>query len=489
MFQRLVGFAPDLPPDTPGIVIDGYGFVPTMKGMEAAPKKVSAGVDTVTATAVGAASLIKIDGTIRTFVGTGTQLLEASGSTWTDRSAGTYSSTRWRFAQFGDTSLAAGGTGIPLQASASGAFATATGAPKCSLVETLRTQVMVFDTNEATFGAQPDRWWACAQNDVGDWTPALATLCVTGRLVSTPGAIIGAKRLNDDVAVYKEGSLYLGRFVEAPIVWKFDVVNDHVGAVNHESILRITEAGLPDVHFFMGRDNFYAFDGLRPVAIGTPIKDFFFQDEFNYKYRDNVRAVWDRDKGRVVWFYPSNDSASGALDRYIAYHPRSQRWGTPVNLSVRWAFAYTPASGPTYNTLGDSFSTYADIPALPYDSPYWISNVTRLGVIDGSGVLGSLTGTGDSATMTLFDIGMDGAMTFLRRLRPRFIADPAAGTLYPAWRDTFGGSLTSGSPSVALRSGRFDLLREARWHRERIEFAESVEITGLDIEAERGGDE
>ena len=56
----------------------------------------------------GAASLARLDGNTRFIAGMQDALYEGSGGSWTDVSATTYAigDAKWRFAQFGNTSLA-----------------------------------------------------------------------------------------------------------------------------------------------------------------------------------------------------------------------------------------------------------------------------------------------------------------------------------------------------------------------------------------------
>jgi hypothetical protein len=94
---NLVGYAPDLPSTTPGVIITCTNMVPTLRGMKGAPNVQSpsgAPTSALAATCQGAASLRKLDESVRLFAGTGTKLYEASGSSWTDRtraSGGDYS--------------------------------------------------------------------------------------------------------------------------------------------------------------------------------------------------------------------------------------------------------------------------------------------------------------------------------------------------------------------------------------------------------------
>lgn len=167
------GYAPDLTERTPGIFVTCANVIPTLKGFAGAPSPASAVLTSaVASTVLGAKNLVKLDQSTRFFVGTSTKLYEAVSSSWTDRtraSGGDYAlsaTTRWRFAQYNDVSLAVAKTDL-LQASSSGAFATVTGAPKAAVVETVGAFVFLFNTNEATYSDSLNRWWC---SGIGDYT-------------------------------------------------------------------------------------------------------------------------------------------------------------------------------------------------------------------------------------------------------------------------------------------------------------------------------
>ena len=157
-FIALQGWVPDADPTAPGVILDCTSLIPSVRGMVGAPSAISSGVSALGAAALGAALCVKLDGSSRSFAGTTTALYEAGASSWTDRTRGTgsytaSSDTRWRFAQFGDTSIAVQKADRP-QYSSSGAFADiVTGgtkyAPKSSLVETCQGFVVMADCDDS----------------------------------------------------------------------------------------------------------------------------------------------------------------------------------------------------------------------------------------------------------------------------------------------------------------------------------------------------
>ncbi|MBK8108674.1 MAG: hypothetical protein IPK42_24820 [Betaproteobacteria bacterium] len=310
-------------------VLQAVSAVPTLRGYGTPPSGIDLGVAALSGTSLGGALLYTLSGGTRTIVGSAAKLEEAGATTWSDvtRTASAYSvgANRWRFAQFGNTSLAINLATV-LQQSASGAFADVANAPKAALMEAASGFVMLANTDDASLSisggpnaAQEHRWW-CSQifNPTGTWAPSVSTQAITGLLVETPGAITALRRLQSEIVAYKAKSIYVARYVGSPVVWQFQCVSTDIGCSSHEAVVA---AGT--VHYFVGDDDIYAFDGSRPVSIGKGIKEWFFA-RLNRTYISSIRAIHDRVNSRIYWFYPTT---SAALTSCLVYHYDTQRWG------------------------------------------------------------------------------------------------------------------------------------------------------------------
>jgi hypothetical protein len=123
--QKLQGFAPDLDASTPGIFQDCNNIIPTLIGFKAAASPVNAGLTALSSPVLGSALISRLDGTDRQFAGTTNAMWENVNGTWVNQSKpGGYSlgtSSQWRYAGFGQESLAVNGTDV-LQTALDGAF-------------------------------------------------------------------------------------------------------------------------------------------------------------------------------------------------------------------------------------------------------------------------------------------------------------------------------------------------------------------------------
>ena len=326
----LLGFTPDAPTTTPGILLDCSNFIPYESGMEAAPTA-STYSSALAAACLGSETLTKLDGSRRVFAGTSTKLYELSGTSWSDVSRGTsYTVTgdnEWSFCQFGDTSLASCLDAV-IQSSSSGAFADLS-APKAKIIVSALSsgggQVLAFNTIDATYSTSPDRWWCSAMNDQSNWTPSVATQCATGRLVGGDGAITAASMLGPDrVVAFKANSLYVGNYVgpgENNAVWSWNELKDF-GCVGMNAVVDIGTA-----LFVVGSDDIYIFDGARPASIATGKVRRWFNSNSSGTYKFKTLVKHDKQNQTVwVWFV-SSGSGTGTRDMCLVYHLRTQQWG------------------------------------------------------------------------------------------------------------------------------------------------------------------
>jgi hypothetical protein len=470
-----VGFAPDLPPETPGIFTDCAGILPGPNEFIAAPSQVDASLGALDGQALGFAVTRKTDNTIRTFAGDSTKLYEVA-TTWDDKSKlGGYSlgvDNRWRFAQFGDITLAAAKTET-IQAITSGDFADLdASAPKAAIVETINNQVFAFNTNDAGFGDQPDRWWCSALGDETDWTPSVTTQSVSNRLLSTAGPITAGRRLGDIIVAYKERSMYYGQYVGAPAVWDFRLIPGDIGAPCQEAVVTTGTH-----HFFPGPDDFYVFDGSRPVALRSPVREWFY-GELDARYAYRICGSFDRANQRVLWWFPSQ-SGGGALDKCLVYHIPTNRWGRMDGI-VEIAADYLNA-GITYDSLGSLFTTYDDLPTtVSYDSPFWTASGAVVAAFKSDHIAYTYTGTPGATSLTTWHAGDNVRFSTLSRVKPRFHSSPATSQLLYSHSNTDAETFTQNLTSP-YQDTWYDVLWSARWHRLELQFTGSMKITGLDL--------
>lgn len=487
MKASLLGFAPDSDPSAPGVVTSCVSVVPSIRGLRGAPSAVATALPALASSCFGAAMVRKLDNSRRLFAGAATKLYESAGTSWTDVSravGGAYTATvdtRWRFAQFGDVTLAVEKADVLQFSNGSGAFANLT-APKASIVETVNQFVFLFDTSEATYGDSPSRWWCSALGDYTNWVPAVATQCATGLLLSSSGPITAGRRFGDNIVAYKQRSMYFGIYQGPPAVWIFIEIPGSAGALCQEAVASIGTPENPR-HIFVGEDDFYSFDGSRPIPIGTGVvKEYFFSGLSN-TFPNRVASMIDRKNSRVYFYYPSS---SGNIDRCLVFNYKTGRWGVD-DRSIEAAVEYI-SGGLTYDALGSVYATYNDMPNIAYDSPFWTAGAASPAIFDTTHKIQTLTGAAGSCSLTTGDIGDDHNVFFVSRLKPKFLTAPTSATLTNYSKMSLGDTLTQ-ETTTTMSNSRFDFMKSARWHRFLMQTVGDFELNEHEIDAVQEGSE
>lgn len=177
MRLELSGFAPDLDPETPGILTDCNGIVPTTQGLSAANSTVNVGLPALGSDVTSAFTATLLDGSKRVFVSETAAIQEAGTGAYTNRSrVGGYSGTnRMRWAVFGNNVLATNRAEIVGQAAPGAAFFDIADAPKALIIVPAAGFVMALNVEDSQYGDAPDGWHCCAIRDQTNWTASAAS--------------------------------------------------------------------------------------------------------------------------------------------------------------------------------------------------------------------------------------------------------------------------------------------------------------------------
>lgn len=473
----LTGFAPDLDPASEGVIVDCDSIVPTMTGLFAANSLVNSGQDALAATPTSAYTVTLLDGSRRLFAATATKIYEASGTTWADRSrGGNYTGLEPQaFCVFGNIVLNANRAQAIGQSSPGGIFADIATAPKASILCTASGFVMALNTTDATYGDRPDGWWCSGLRDQTIWTPAAATQAANGRLLDSPGAILAAGALGDNVVAYKATSMYIGQYEGPPRIWTWLRVPGDIGCASKRAVVVVDTS-----HYFLGPNDFYVFDGTFPRPLDAPLREWFFSD-MNAQYAQNIIGAVDLPRSHIYWYYPSVNSTSGALDAVLIYNFRTNTWGKRA-LSVATPVLYL-SGATTYDNISSKYATYDDMPNISYDSPFWLNDQTLPAVFQNA-VLFSLSGTPGESWMKTGSFGDMTSWSYLSRVSPRFLAIPGKAGALNYYRQSLGDAETQDSITILSRR-RYDFRRSARWHSIRMSFVGKMGMNGLDVDIKR----
>lgn len=488
MRAQLIGFAPDLDPETPGILTDCNAIIPTTTGLAAANSLVNTNYPALAAPATSAFIAQLLDGTKRVLVADGPRIEEAAGGSWVDRSrAGGYSGTnRMRWAVFGNNVLAANRTEVIGQAVPGSGFTDIEGSPAASIIVTAAGFVMALNVNQAQYGDAPDGWHCSGLRNQATWTASLSTQSAFGRLLDSPGAIKAGAALGSNVVAYKDTSMYLGIYEGGQLIWRWERIPGDIGCSGNESVVVVGTQ-----HFFIGPSDFYVYDGTVPRPIGgatfnstaTPVREWFFAN-LNQQYKERIFGVADIPRDLVYWYYPSTAS-SGELDSCLIYNFRTNQWGKQA-ISVQAALLYSSGQI-TYDGLGALYPTYDALPNIAYDSSFWLADTMAPAVIQGN-VLKTITGEPGPSWLVTGDVGDMDNYVFADRLKPRFRIKPATAQMTNFYREDLGDPRIQDA-TAQMQRARFDFRRSSHWHSFRMDFPGRMAINGFSLEVNGGSAE
>jgi hypothetical protein len=464
-----LGFTPDIEPDAPGGIIECLNIIPSDRGLRPRPAAVDSGVDALASACRGIVSSKKTDGNIRTVAGTASNLYDLTGTTWTSVLSGKTlgAEDRWRFAQFGNVTLAVTPTET-VHYSTSGSFSAIAVAVKAEHIIAVDGFLIAANYNDGV-DEIPDGWICSAYQDYLDWVPSPSTQCAYGRLLGTAGSINAAKRLGSNAVLYQEKSLYFGVYVGGAAVWSFQEVYGDIGCLASGLIVETEQ-----FHLFFGNDDVYRFDGSNLVPLNAPCSRWVI-DRLNKNALYLCQSAFDNDRGLAWWFYPSSNMTT--CDSYVCLHVESGRWGYGL-IDIEAAVQLT-TGGFTYETAPITW-TYDTAPTYPYDSSYWSAATQNLSIVGTDHKVATLSGAGVDSSFTMAEIGDDMSYSLAQRIYPRFFTQPSTATLTVSakWEPTDSFSQVTTSD---IYNGRFDFLSSALWHRFAFELTGDWEMPAIEL--------
>jgi hypothetical protein len=312
-------FAPDLPSDTPGILLDCNNAIPTTKGYKARN----------TAVQVAPALPEPVYGSYLAYYGDGSTSVLVAGvghifrlvsGAWQQAGIGYGATGRVRFTQFNDDVIAVAPGLSPIMASGpTGTFAIlpgVTGAPptNASVVLSVAGTVVMY---------QGANWYNSAFGNDTTWTPDVQTLAATGTLYDYPGPIVAAAPIFRAQLVFKKNAIWLGTFTGAPFVWNFQLISAETGTWGQECV-----CVLPDSIAFLGIDDFYVTTGYTPTRIPNNVRRYFF-DNVDMNNIHLTTSWYDDPNATIYWHWCSTQAPNPPdADRYVAYNLRVGKWAT-----------------------------------------------------------------------------------------------------------------------------------------------------------------
>ena len=250
------------------------------------------------------------------------------------------------------------------------------------------------------------------QESLTDWNPK-ATNTAGDLRIGSGSEFVRAIETKREIIIFTDSSVHSMQFIGAPFTFGIQPLASNTTIMGPNAAIAVEDAV-----FWMGRQNFYIYDG-KTQQLPCTVKERVFFD-FNYDQAHKVFAGVISEFSEIVWYYCSNTNSvanggTGENDRYVIYNYAEQSW--------------------YYGNLGRSAFLDRGIRTFPIaaESGYLYNHET--GYSDDGSIM---TSTIESSPI---DMGDGDQFTFIKRLIPDF---------------TFNGSTTS-SPTVnvTLQSNNF----------------------------------
>jgi|TARA_A100001015_G_scaffold300640_1_gene386366 hypothetical protein len=208
----------------------------------------------------------------------------------------------------------------PVTSATNAPHVTATSAPTQSnfiLVSPNDRHAICFATNEfgtGDFNSMLVRW--SDQEDFTNWTPAINT--TSGETALADGTeIIGAVRTRSAILIWTDNALYSMSFIGGRFVFSFNQLGTNCGLIAPHAAI-----DYDGVSYWMGDNNFYAYDG-RVQNLPCTVRRHLFEN-FNNTNKDKVYAGINSEFKEIIWLYPK--SGSTEPNAYIIYNTEEKTW-------------------------------------------------------------------------------------------------------------------------------------------------------------------
>lgn len=154
------------------------------------------------------------------------------------------------------------------------------------------------------------------QENITEWE-ATATTTAGELRIGTGSSIITAVQTKQQIVVFTDVSVHSMQYLGAPFTFGTQELSSSVSIIGPNSAVAVG-----DVVFWMGKNEFYVYDGT-VVQIPCDVKEYVF-DNLNVQQGFKVYAGHVSSFSEVWWFYASGSSLEN--DRYVVYNYEQKVW-------------------------------------------------------------------------------------------------------------------------------------------------------------------
>jgi hypothetical protein len=154
------------------------------------------------------------------------------------------------------------------------------------------------------------------QENPAEWR-TLPTTTAGELRIGTGSEIICAVQTKQQVVVFTDVSVHAMQYIGDPFTFGLQEVSSSISIMSPNAMVAVG-----DIVFWMGRNEFYAYDGA-VVQIPCDVKEYVFSG-LNPQQFLKVYAGHSSSFSEVWWFYPSTNSSEN--DSYVVYNYEQKIW-------------------------------------------------------------------------------------------------------------------------------------------------------------------
>jgi hypothetical protein len=219
------------------------------------------------------------------------------------------------------------GDGFSTRAVEIGAIGGANETPiiaKQILVSDVDRHVIAFGTNPVGSSTQdPLLIRFSDQENVLDWNPT-ATNTAGDLRIGTGSQFVKAVETKREIVIFTNSSVHSMQFIGSPFTFGIQPLASNITIMGPNAAVAVEDAV-----FWMGKQNFYLYDGKTQQLPCSVTEHIFF--DFDFDQFEKVYAAVISEFSEVIWFYTSNTNAlanggTGENDRYVIYNYSENIW-------------------------------------------------------------------------------------------------------------------------------------------------------------------
>ena len=244
----------------------------------------------------------------------------------------------------------------------------------CQVVRSFKFYLLAINVTEAGVEYENQIRWSSSA-DVGsvpaEWTPSATNDAGDMFFAATPGAVIDAVPLRDNLVVYKDNSTYLMQFIGQPFIFRQRIVFATQGllAANCATEWR-------GRHFVAIEGDIMVHDGNSGQSVADKFvrRDIF--DNISPNYADRSFVMHDPAALSMNFYFPSR-SSDGWCDKRAIWNYRDNVWS--VQDTTPDVVSHATIGNYAFAGLGEDWQT--DLGTWDSDSTEW-DDTTQTGVQD-----------------------------------------------------------------------------------------------------------